>query len=44
MLSWELFAEGAYCTSTIYNPTDYGQSSDVAYVPSSILYMAIEVY
>ncbi|HCH61975.1 MAG TPA: hypothetical protein DFR83_04160 [Deltaproteobacteria bacterium] len=44
MLSWELFAEGAYCTSTIYNPTDYAQSSDVAYVPSSILYMAIEVY
>ena len=44
MLSWELFAEGAYCTSTIYNPTDYAQSSDVAYVPSSILYMAIDVY
>jgi hypothetical protein len=44
MLSWMLFAEGAYCTSTIYNPTDYAQSSEVAYVPSSILYMAVDVY
>ena len=44
MLSWMLFAEGAYCTSTFYNPTDYAQSSEVAYVPSSILYMAINVY
>ena len=44
MLSWALFADGAYCTSTIYNPTDYAQSSDIAYIPSSILYMAVEVY
>lgn len=43
MLSWEVFYEGAYCTTSYFNPTDQPQASDVSYMPSSVLWMQIEV-
>jgi hypothetical protein len=42
MLSWEIFWEGAYCTTTYFNPTERPQASDVAYLPGSVLFMQIE--
>ncbi|MDP6935603.1 MAG: hypothetical protein QGG40_21975, partial [Myxococcota bacterium] len=44
VLWWPLFFDGAYCSSVYFNPTDYGQESDVAYVPSSVLYMRVDVW
>jgi len=43
-LSPTLFFDGAYCTSTYYNPTSQRQDSDIAIVPSSILWMQIDVW
>lgn len=44
ILAWPVFSDGAYCTTVYANPTHYAQSSDSAYVPSSILWMSIEVW
>lgn len=42
-LSSQLALDGAYCTTTYYNPTSRSSQTDVALVPSSILWMQIEV-
>ena len=42
-LSSQLALDGAYCTTTYYNPTSRSSQTDVAVVPSSILWMQIEV-
>ncbi len=39
----DVFADGAYCTSMYYNPSDSARSSALAYVPGSVLFMAIEM-
>lgn len=43
ILSSQIFANTAYCTSTYYNPGTHTQSSKFAVIPSSILWMSIEV-
>lgn len=43
VLSPSLLGDNAYCTATYYNPSSKTQESDVAVVPSSILWMSIEV-
>ena len=44
MLSSEYFEDGAYCTSTYYNSSDNAQETDVSYIPSSILWMEVDVW
>ena len=44
LLGWPIFSEGAYCTSSYVNPTELPQTSEVAFVPSSILWMQIEIW
>jgi hypothetical protein len=44
MLGWPVFAESAYCTATYYNPEPVARDTDYALIPSSILWMHIEVW
>ena len=43
LLGPELLADSAYCTATYYNPTSKSRDSEYALIPSSILWMEIEV-
>lgn len=44
MLAWPVFAESAYCTATYYNPEPVSRETDYALIPSSILWMHIDVW
>lgn len=39
-----VFLDGAYCSSTFYNPSSKSKASEIAVIPSSILWMEIEVW
>ena len=43
-LAPQVFLDGAYCSSLFYNPGSRTRESDVSIVPSSILWMEIEVW